>query len=64
MFRTTKLGSKWYALQVDEIDDEELENLNTFISEGSIVILSDSLDTVQEFLDGEEIEIVDKDDDE
>jgi len=57
MFRTVKLNRKWYAIQIGEIDEEELDNINIFVKEGTFVILSDSIETVQEFLSDEEIEI-------
>ena len=58
MFRATKLGTKWYALRVDKIDEDELENINTFVEEGTPVILADSIEAIQEVLIDGEIEVV------
>lgn len=57
MYRIVKLGSKPYALEISDVEDD-LENIQTFVDEATVVILADDLEDAQQYFD-EEIEVVD-----
>jgi hypothetical protein len=71
MWRVTKQGSKWYAIQFKEdfdggIPEEELENIKELLSGGDVVILGEDLGGIKYALDldedEDEIEVVDPED--
>ena len=64
MVRIVKLTGKYYGYDMgDRIDQEELDNIEQFLSEGTLVILADCF---EDFIDeyGEELTIVDPDEEE
>jgi hypothetical protein len=67
MWRVTKQGSKWYAIQFREdfdggIPEGELENITELLSGGDIVILGEDLQDIKDALDPDmdngEIEVI------
>ncbi len=56
MFRVTKLGGKYYAVQFDELEDQ-LEDIEGFIESGDVVIIGPDLDYIADILDIESSEI-------
>ena len=59
MIRLVRMGGKWYGLEVN-LDDEEVESIETFVEEGEVVILCDDLRDIAELLllDVDDIEMV------
>lgn len=57
MYRATKLGIKWYAVEMEEVDDE-LENIQGFVEQGGLVVISDNLDEIIELV-GEPVTLAD-----
>jgi len=49
MYRLTKMG-KWFAVKIDSVEDD-LENISIFVSEGTLVILTDDLEDAAVALD-------------
>lgn len=47
MYRLAKLGNKWYALEIDNIRNDE-ENIKEFVAEGTPVVLLEDLDDMEE----------------
>lgn len=65
MFRVTKMSAKVYAVDmgtdyIEDIDSQEQENINSFVSTGTPVILCQELEEAAELFNIEvsEIEIV------
>ncbi len=58
MIRVVRMGTRWYGLRVDRIDEEEAENIETFVDEGSPVLLCYDLEEAREFLGADGIEMV------
>lgn len=58
MYRIIKL-SKWFALEIEDIEDD-IDNINVFVDEGTPVLLCYDLEIAADFLgiEEEEIEIV------
>lgn len=59
-------GCKWYAIALDldvvgELTDAEVQNINTYISEATLILIGD-LDTIKDIVTelGDELEIVEK----
>lgn len=57
MYRVINQGSKWYAVEFDNLLDE-VPNFEEHISEGSPVIICESLQDAEELLPYEEIELI------
>ena len=49
MFRVTPLSGNYYAFEMVEIDDE-LKNIQDFISTGDVVILCQELSDLEQYL--------------
>ncbi len=43
MYRISLMTNQWYALEIDSVEDD-LENIEQFIDEGTIITLVDDLD--------------------
>lgn len=56
MYRAVKTGRKWYGLEVkgdciEALTDEEIENINEFISCGECVLLGDNKEDMEDAVD-------------
>jgi len=60
MIRIVKTGGGFYGLEIDLVE-EDLENIQIFVGEGSPVILVNSLDELEDLGIFEEVEMVRKD---
>jgi hypothetical protein len=59
MYRVVILSGKPYAMKIDEVEDD-LENIEGFVAEGSVVILCDDLVELEPLgIDPASVEIVD-----
>lgn len=56
MYRIVNQNYKWYAIEYEDLETE-IVNFETFLNEGEIVILSESIEEVEAILN-EEIEII------
>lgn len=52
MWRLSRMGHKWYAMQFDSLDDE-YENIKGLVEEGDNVLLVSHLDDAQKLIDTE-----------
>ena len=61
MIRVIKMQNKYYGLKVDITDEEEIENIKTFVSDGTPIILIESLDDLESIYDIhiDDVEMVD-----
>jgi hypothetical protein len=63
MYRVVRQGRKLYAIEIDRLDEDEIENISIFIEEGEVVFLTNSLESLQEMLfDDSNIVLVEKED--
>ena len=55
------MQNKYYGLKVDITDEEEIENIKTFVSDGTPIILVESLDDLESIYDIhiDDVEMVD-----
>lgn len=61
MYRIVKMSGKVYALEIDNIEDD-IENIEEFISTGDSVILCEDLSDLYDLgIEKDEIVIVEKD---
>jgi len=58
MLRLVKMGGVWYAMSVSDVDDDEVESLKIFVSDGEPVLYCDDLGTAAECLLGDIDDIV------
>lgn len=56
MYRAIKMQSKTYAIEIDEIGDDQ-ENIEAFLESGDVVLLAERLDSIADLLEVEESEI-------
>ena len=52
------MSGKWYGINVDLDDYDEINNIHTFVSEATPVILCDSLEDLKDIGIYEDIEMV------
>ena len=60
MYRAVYLSGRWMAVKItdDLMDDEqEVENIQTFLDNGDVVVLGDSIETIQKRLEEEVQEV-------
>lgn len=63
MYRVTKMGGKVYAIKISGLSDDA-ENIEGFVEEGTVVLLTDDLDSLRDHdIDPEEIVMADDDKD-
>lgn len=58
--RFNKISGKWYALNIEDIEDD-LENIKQFTSEGVMVVFADNIEdfvSQMEYVDSHEVEII------
>ena len=64
MYRVTRVGRTWYAIDIggDDLKDnvQEIKRIQEFVNNGDVVILADDLGNIQKVI-GEKIVIVDRD---
>lgn len=59
MYRVIKQSGKYYALEVDIADDDEQENIDIFVNEGTPVILVNDLEDLDALdIDVDEVQII------
>ena len=44
MYRLVRLSSKWYAVSINELNEEETDEIKTFVDEGNCVVLVEDLE--------------------
>lgn len=58
MYRVIVLSGKPWALEIDQVEDD-LDNIEEFVSSGGVVLLVDDLSDLSEYgIDPDDIEIV------
>ncbi len=61
MYRVTQVSGKWYAIQIRDVYEDQ-ENIETFVQEGTPVILCQDLSDLGDLgIDVDEVEIVEAD---
>ena len=62
MYRVTKLGGKYFAVKLSEVDlkdeNDELDNMQTLVEEGTPVILVEELEELTELGIDDDVEVV------
>ncbi len=63
MYRVLKLSGNYYATDIDLEDDDDLENVRIFASEGTPVIIAEELDEAADLvgIESEDIQILNRD---
>lgn len=59
MLRVMKMSGKWYGINSDLTDDDEIKNIEVFVSEGTPIILVNDLSDLEDLgIDASEVEMV------
>jgi hypothetical protein len=58
MIRLVRMGGRWYGLALSFIDDQEVENIEGFIEEGSPVVFCNDVADAEEYLGICDVEMV------
>ena len=63
MIRVVKMSGKYYGIESDLDSEQEIENIKTFVAEGTPFILVDSLEDLERFdISEDEVIMVNKED--
>lgn len=57
MYRTSKMSGKWYVVEIEELDSDEVENIIDLVTQGTPVLITDTIDDISKIVD-DEIELV------
>jgi hypothetical protein len=62
MYKAVKIGNQWFATQINSISENEAENLQSYLENSEPVILTASIEVLEEILDGQEYQMVGEED--
>lgn len=62
MLRVTKSGRQWFAIELTEDDEQDMNDIRNFVNDGSPTILTNDLEDLRDFdIDPDEVTVVERD---